>query len=436
LETPDSKGKGLDKLSLDAKRELVEKLLAKRAQRDEGMVDADVDLVPEIKPLSTFQFSPPTNVLLTGATGYLGAFLLWELLNQTRAKIVCLVRAKGSADGLRRIREKLVGYGLWRDVFADRIAALPGDVAAPRLGLDADAVTTLATTVDTVYHSAALVNFLFSYAQARGPNVLGTAELLRFACAGRTKAFHFISSVGVFPQALLHGQAVREDATPPRGPQVAAQGYLLSKWASEQLVLAARARGLPVAVYRPSFIGADARSGVFNMDDFMSRLVVGCIQARAAPDIPMYYQVAPVDYVAGAIVALSRQRARLGHAFHLVHPSPPSWREAVEMLRRCGADVALLPYGAWAARVVGAHAPAENALHAISGLVPSELTPLEWTPGARAPCMFDILGEKSGIRYESTNASSSLPPHRRCLPWSPPAFARMIGWARSQGSLS
>jgi hypothetical protein len=77
---------------------------------------------------------PPRLIFLTGATGFLGAFLLHELLEQTTADIACLVRAASVEDGLRRLQSTLAKYGRWRDEHTSRVRIVPGDLDHPRFG--------------------------------------------------------------------------------------------------------------------------------------------------------------------------------------------------------------------------------------------------------------------------------------------------------------
>jgi len=118
-------------------------------------------------------------ILLTGTTGFLGAYLLRDLLAHTAAQVVCLVRAESPAAARSRIEENLQRYGLaptaaqWR-----RVEALPGDLTKKGLGLPEKTYAELASRVDAVMHSAAAVNFYHDYHRLRGPNVGGVREIL------------------------------------------------------------------------------------------------------------------------------------------------------------------------------------------------------------------------------------------------------------------
>src|SRR5690606_28139515 len=78
----------------------------------------------------------PEHVLLTGVTGFVGAFLLHDLLQRTSATVHCVVRAKDAATALRRLQQNMELYDLWDDSLRSRIVAVPGDLARTYLGLD------------------------------------------------------------------------------------------------------------------------------------------------------------------------------------------------------------------------------------------------------------------------------------------------------------
>src|SRR5262249_52989217 len=99
--------------------------------------NAELALGPDIqvRPGAGSRSGRPSRALLTGATGFLGAFLLNELLRQTEMDVVCLVRGTDATDCLGRIRDNLETYGLWDERHRPRIEALPGDLSQPWLRL-------------------------------------------------------------------------------------------------------------------------------------------------------------------------------------------------------------------------------------------------------------------------------------------------------------
>src|SRR5262249_47915849 len=140
----------------------------------------------------------PERIFLTGATGYLGAFLLRDLLRQTRAEIFCLVRSATVEEGNSRLRKSLEAHGLWDESLGGRIRVVPGDLSLPLLGLSRERFDELAAAIDAVFHNGALVNMVPPYQALKAANVLGTGEVLRLACQTKPKPVHYISTVSVF----------------------------------------------------------------------------------------------------------------------------------------------------------------------------------------------------------------------------------------------
>lgn len=109
----------------------------------------------------TSRLPPPRAVFLTGATGYLGAFLLDRLLARGTGPVHCLVRAPDEARGLERLLAVQDGYGLAGQTAADRIIPVPGELARPGLALATQARDRIEAEADLFVHCAASTNFLF-----------------------------------------------------------------------------------------------------------------------------------------------------------------------------------------------------------------------------------------------------------------------------------
>jgi thioester reductase-like protein len=322
---------------------------------------AEVALDPEIRPRGPARAGEPRAVLLTGATGFLGAYLLHELMERTAARVHCLVRADDPAAGVERVRRKLDSYGLWSEAYRARIEIVPGDLAQPRLGLQPDAFAALADAVDAVYHNGAQVNHTFPYAALRAANVGGTQEVLRLACTGAAKPVHFLSSIAVYsppapgePVVDVHYEADPVDEW-RRLP-----GYAQSKWVAEHVVRLAGGRGLPVSIYRPGIITGDSRSGICSTHDFIWRFTRANVLMEQVAMLDGGTDVAPIDYVAAAIVELSRRPESAGRTFNLTHPDIVRWSDLWESARRFGYRLDPVTLRRWHERMLAEAAADED----------------------------------------------------------------------------
>ncbi|AHY45894.1 Thioester-redct: thioester reductase domain [Rubrobacter radiotolerans] len=325
---------------------------------------ADAVLGRDISPASPGPpWGPPLReareVFLTGATGFLGAFLLAGLLRGTSARVGCLVRRRAGEAPLAPVRENLRRYGLWRADFARRIVPVPGDLARPRLGLDRDAFEDLSERTDLVLHAGAGVNLVYPYSALRAVNVEGTREVLRLCCSGRPKPLHHVSTDGVFPP----GSGVcREDADLEPLLSDLEDGYGQTKWAAEMLVREAARRGLPVSVYRPGNLSGSSESGASNPKDLLTNLLSASLKLGLAPEPDggetWRFEATPVDSVARSILALADRPADSSpETFGLAAPEPGTAQEVFDDLEAAGYPLRRVPFEEWLEALASPEAP-------------------------------------------------------------------------------
>jgi amino acid adenylation domain-containing protein/thioester reductase-like protein len=322
------------------------------------------------------------NIFLTGATGFLGAFLLAELVADGDATIHCLVRAEDAGSGRRKLEAHLRSLGLWTPALGERIVAVPGDLASPRLGLQQSEFDALAAGIDAIYHSGANVNFYYPYSVLKAANVRGTEELLRMASFGRSKSFHFISTLGVvLSERRDVERAVISDDDPLPSPHWLLDGYTQSKWVAEKLVRIAASRGIPAITYRPGTIIGHSRTGATNLDDFTPSLIRGSMQLGVVPEVKAFEELhmMPVDLVSRGIVAISRRRELLGRVFNLTHSRGTTVGEMFECLLQFDPKLQRVSYETWRTAVAG---DAGNALTRYIASFPDRI-PLDDAPVVR-----------------------------------------------------
>jgi thioester reductase-like protein len=327
----------------------------------------EAELPPSLAPARGLTYEPQKlrNVLLTGATGFLGAYMVAEILRSTDAQLHCLVRSKQGADSKARIEAQLKAYELWergdqwREAWETRVHVVPGDVILPRLGIADGAYEVLAREIDAVIHSAAHVNFIYPYEALKATNVLGLHEIVRFAFHARVKPVHYLSTAAIWPMgaeytfyeadSLDHGKLLN-------------LGYDEAKWVGERCLVNAADRGLPVARYRPGEVGGDSRTGRAVLNHFLVASFKGFLQFGALPPVDTHLDVAPVDYVAKAIVHMAFSRDPLGRAFHLTNPRACHMRDALAFLRNAGYRFEEMPFDELRRKLVEDSRFADNAL--------------------------------------------------------------------------
>lgn len=322
-----------------------------------GGVDlaSEVRLDDAIAPCRPWQprGSSPT-VLVTGATGFLGSFVVERLLQTTQAKIHCVVRARGLEEGRERLLRQLTSLGCPQDQVVDRVVAVVGNLSEPFLGMESARFLALAEEVDDIYHCGASVNLLYPYRRLRGSNVAGTKEVLRLATEGGTKRLLYVSSAGVFPPlsadalTTLTREVDLEEAPPPD----LASGYAQSKWVAERLVAIARDRGLPVVIYRPGRVTGDSRTGYWRSQDATREMIRACVRLGLVPEFEGTVDMVPVDYVSSAIVTLAGHDDSVGNVFHLTNPRPVGFRDLADEMEGAGYPVRPVGVSEWYAELV------------------------------------------------------------------------------------
>jgi fatty acid CoA ligase FadD9 len=291
--------------------------------------------------------APPSDriqtVLLTGANGYLGRFLTLEWLqrlSRTGGRLIALVRGDDAESARSRLEQAFDSGDSallheFRELAARHLDIVLGDIADPRFGVDDATWQRLAREVDLVVHPAALVNHVLPYGQLFGPNVVGTAEVIRLAISERIKPVTYLSTVAVamgVPGFSEDGDIRTVSAQRAIGDTYA-NGYANSKWAGEVLLREAHDLcGLPVSVFRSDLILAHSRfAGQLNIPDAFTRLLISLLLTGVAPrtfyaddgsgERPRaHYDGLPADFVAEAITAIGAANSGDFRSYDVMNP--------------------------------------------------------------------------------------------------------------------
>jgi fatty acid CoA ligase FadD9 len=373
-------------------------------------------------------------VLLTGANGWLGRFLTlaWlRLLSRAGGTLIAIVRGRDVAEARRRLRQAFDSgdpalLQRFDELAARHLQVLPGDVGERNLGLDPADWTRLAHDVDLVVHAAALVNHLLPYSELFGPNVVGTAELIRLSLTTRIKPITYVSTMAVGmnvdPADFTEDGDIRNISPARLIADSYASGYANSKWAGEVLLREAHdLASLPVTIFRSDRMLAHTHyCGQLSMADMFTRLLMSLLATGIAPAsfytgepeqrARAHYSGLPVDFVADVITSVGTGTGQGFRSFNVVNPHDDgvSLDTIVDWLIASGHPVTRIDdYGAWLARF-------ETALRAL----PEELRRMSVLPllGAYTRPQQPISGVavscgafSAAVRAANVNSSEGIP---------------------------
>ncbi len=260
-------------------------------------------------------------VLVTGATGFLGAHIVKALIDGGAGGIYCLVRGEG------RLQEVLSGYfgSVWTQSVRQNIIEVQGDVTKPAMGAAQDALDALLPRLKTVFHAAADVRHYGPAEEITAANVLGTENVIALCQSAGARLIH-CSTMSVCGNTLP-GSAADVPFTEQDldiGQDWGGNIYVGAKLQAEKRVRDAAKYGLDVRVARIGRLVGRASDGVFQQDPHSNAFCL-CVRAIAAlPGLPaqlfdMPVELTAVDECARAITVLA---AAPPGVYHIYNPYP------------------------------------------------------------------------------------------------------------------
>lgn len=232
------------------------------------------------------------NVLLTGATGFVGIHILERLLNSTAVQVTVLLRGSHPGTALARLKALYTSAFSGRQLDVTRLTVVLGDLKLPGLGIEPQRWAQLSASIDEVIHSAAEVNFLSEPAQLYAANVNGTAELIRFCNTSTFKRLHHVSSL-----AARHNGEVDDDSSLPQGMN----GYGYTKYLADKLVADAQTQGMAARIYRIDDVLPSATTGYSNKKSLVHLLLKLCLRSAKVPSGCGHLGLLPADRLASWI---------------------------------------------------------------------------------------------------------------------------------------
>ena len=310
--------------------------LPPQCQRDlnslRGYVHAAIRHGAPADPVSPGEFR---EVLLTGATGFVGQFVLRDLLRQKPDLVVhCLVRANDGEHGFERLRATLEQADIWDETFSARIRVVVGDVAETRFGLDEAEFDDLCRRIDAVYHLAADLTLASPYVAIRRANTFSIRNVLELCLRTRYKHVFFASSMSVFPQYFfrfanefrdcrVEHQMQPDLASMKRSYPLGLLGYPWTKLVAEQVLLFAHSAGMPVGIFRLPRTST-ASTGPTKSKDIAVRLLAAVVDIEAMPrGFSIFRADEAVDALSRICTAISLNPRRRFTIYHCCDPRPP-----------------------------------------------------------------------------------------------------------------
>ena len=288
--------------------------------------------VPAARPIHKKE----NTVFLTGATGFFGAHLLKELLDQGKTQIICLVR-NGDKKRLEDVLSWYFGTG-WTAGIRSRIRVAAGDLSLPCLGMEEREWKALADEVDGIYHSAADVrHYAADAGEFMNTNVTGTETMIALSLQADA-VLHYISTASISGDFLKdepEKQMVFTEDDFYIGQNWEDNIYIRSKFLAEACIYKAmEEKGLNARVYRLGRITGRCTDHVFqrNPESNAAYLMMRAVRALGAITESMSLlpvDLTPVDWCAAAVIALGGSDRT---ALHLLNPQPPSMKEVAQVL--------------------------------------------------------------------------------------------------------
>ena len=296
-----------------------------------GVVRAALHDAAPADPVSPADFR---QVLVTGATGFLGRFLVRDLLaHDANLTVHCIVRAESAESGVERLRAKMLHAETWDDAFASRIRVHAGNVTEYRLGLSGTDFGRLCREIDAVYHLSANLSLNASYRSLRQVNALGLRDILRLCLHTRLKHLFYVSTMGIFPEYIFSfaneyrdcriGDQMQPDlGRMKRAMPLGFLGYAWSKLVAEQAILFAHAVGLPVGVFRLGQTSM-ASTGYAQPDNIAQRLFAAIVDVGMMPQgFTMRFNDDPADTQTRICTDISLSAKRRFTIYNCCNPTP------------------------------------------------------------------------------------------------------------------
>ncbi|MFS1511560.1 amino acid adenylation domain-containing protein [Chengkuizengella sp. SCS-71B] len=290
--------------------------------------------------------STTQDILLTGATGYLGSHILYNFLKNSSARLYCLLR-DGDKSRLTSVLNSYFDDITNHDI--QRIQVIKGDLSKPRLALNESEYAYLRRIINNVVHCGAEVKHHGDHEHFNKANVMSTVMLLDLIQLSPNVQFHYISTLGIPEDLALSG---RYNIFPFDPTIVLENVYTNSKLKSE-IQVNMRSNNIPSAIYRMGNLVGNSINGKFQVNinnNAFYRMLKAMMLLGKAPKANWYVDLTPIDYASKYIVRSIEKGESINKLLHVCNPIHITYNQMVEYLVDYGYNIQLLEkeeYSRW-----------------------------------------------------------------------------------------
>ncbi len=320
-----------------------------QSSRFKNMLE-DSELSYDTVPFQPVTKNPTENehILLTGASGFVGIHLLYQLLRvSSNVRVSCLVRSGENIDAQAHLLASASKYNLF---FSEetllRVSVIEGDLGEKRFGLTDQEYKRAADKITRIIHCGASVNFFNSYEQLRGVNVEGTRQLLELAVTGAKKDFVYISTLGVFHSEQNFSLDAFYETSATGSPEKLPTGYQQSKWVGDKLVTRAMERGVRAKIFRLGVVTGNPDTNSIKSADFFVHFQAALSKMGTIPQMRSM-DFTPVNFIAEAVATILQFDRNEWQIYHVSNPNPLSTKELTEWASFGGEQLKIVPYKDW-----------------------------------------------------------------------------------------
>ena len=235
------------------------------------------------------------NILLTGATGFLGGYVLQQLLTTTDYRITCLIRSNSDKNAKQKLAAHVLKIGITPTLLNQRVNIITGDVSDNRLGLPQAQWKKLTLSITDIVNVAANVNLVVPYEMLSGACLNGVGTLISLALSEKVKPLYQVSTNGIFP-ANPRYMPYPENFTTDDYINELNSGYAQAKWAAEKLLQQAQEKGLAISIFRPGNI-CHIDNGYINSNDMNHLILQAIAHSQSIPE-GLVLEMTPVNHIA------------------------------------------------------------------------------------------------------------------------------------------